>query len=193
MSALADRSLRVALETGVLTVDPLGEDAVQPASIDLRLGPRLLSPWGCLEEADFSTGALPRRYQEVSVEEAGWPLAPGTVALGATLERIALPSMMVGYLWGRSTLARLFVQVHAAGLLDPGYDGHPTLEIVNLGPHRVWLSAGDPIAQLVVHQLDGPAERLYGGSGLGSRYQGDTEPTPARCACGDAGGYRRGR
>lgn len=185
MSALSDQALRTALADGTLIVDPIGECAVQPASIDLRLGPFLKIPRPG-QEADLSCDELPERYRDVNISEHAYPLGPGESVLGATLERIELPPHLVGLLWGRSTVARLFVQVHAAGLLDPGYAGHPTLEIVNLGPFKVWLLAGNPIAQLMVLRMDASVERPYGTPGLGSRYQGDKVPTPARSAIGGA-------
>ena len=37
---LSDRSLREALEAGTIEVDPLGDNAIQPSSIDLRLAPQ---------------------------------------------------------------------------------------------------------------------------------------------------------
>ncbi|MCK6565835.1 MAG: 2'-deoxycytidine 5'-triphosphate deaminase, partial [Dehalococcoidia bacterium] len=35
---LSDRSIRREIEAGNIVVDPLGENAIQPASVDLRLG-----------------------------------------------------------------------------------------------------------------------------------------------------------
>ena len=34
---LSDRSIREALESGKIIVNPLGENAIQPASLDIRL------------------------------------------------------------------------------------------------------------------------------------------------------------
>ena len=39
---LSDRDIRRDLSEGKLRIDPLGEGAVQPASVDLRLGRELL-------------------------------------------------------------------------------------------------------------------------------------------------------
>jgi dCTP deaminase len=35
---LSDRTIRRETEAGNIVIDPLGEDAIQPASVDLRLG-----------------------------------------------------------------------------------------------------------------------------------------------------------
>ena len=179
MSVLSDTSIRSAIDAEHLWIRPLGDGAIQPSSVDLRLGPIVLIPTpGQIADLDDTT--LPERHNPINLKVGKMPLRPGDAVLGVTMEHVTLPTHLVGLLLGRSTIARLFVQVEAAGLLDPGYAGHPTLEIMNNGPHTVWLSAGMPIAQLMLLALDAPCESPYGSTSLGSRYQGDLFPTPAR-------------
>lgn len=182
MSVLSDRSLRTALSSLSavrLRVDECPDSAVQPCSLDLTLGPVITVPKPG-QHARLLTNEFPQAYTHTPIDGDPFALKPGMSVLGATAERIEIPNDQVGLLLGRSTVARLFVQVEAAGLLDAGYRGNPTLEITNNGPHTVYLDAGAPIAQLVVLRLTTPAERPYGSDGLGSRYQLDSFPTPAR-------------
>jgi deoxycytidine triphosphate deaminase len=57
-----------------------------------------------------------------------------------------------------------------------GWDGHLTLELLNLGPAALRVHRGMPVARLVLFTMDGPvasvrAHPCYGGGGhLGSRY-----------------------
>lgn len=70
--------------------------------------------------------------------EVGWVLQPGIGYLMHTVERIKT----VKYnpiLDGKSSIARLFIQVHAtAGYGDPGFDGQYTLEVFSQHPIRVY-------------------------------------------------------
>lgn len=177
MSALSDISIRAqlgALASSRLRIEPFVESALQPCSIDLTLGPVLTIP-GPGQNVRIKTNELPERYTHTRIDEIPYQLRPGESLLGCTAETVAIPDDLVGLLVGRSTVARLFVQVEAAGLLDAGYVGRPTLEISNHGPHTVWLDAGIQIAQLLLIRLTTPAERPYDG-----RYQGDLFPQPAR-------------
>ena len=179
MSVLSDLSLRTMLDCRRLLIDALGENAIQPASVDLTLGPILLVP-GPGQHVNFKEGVLPDKHRQVPIHKEPYCLKPGEAVLGATHEAVTIPDDLVGFVEGRSSIARVFMQIHAAGLLDPGYHGHPTLEIVNHGPHTIWLNAGDPICQLVLLRLTTRCERPYGSEGLGSRYQGDVMPSGAR-------------
>ena len=52
--------------------------------------------------------------------------------LGSTLERVTLPDDLVARLEG-SSLGRLGLLIHStAGFIDPGWDGHVTLELSNV-------------------------------------------------------------
>jgi dCTP deaminase len=176
---LSDASLRDRLarptEARIL-VEPLGPAAIQPSSIDVRIGSRL------------RVYAHPV-MQRVTTEEDWpdvlfngshtWTLRPGRCYLATTFEEIKVPGDLVCFIHGRSTMARLFLTPHQeAGLLDAGYEGRPTLEITVVLP--VELAPFDPIAQLVFHELDRPVLRPYGHPARRSRYQNQREPGPAK-------------
>lgn len=182
MSVLSDISLRAALGSLScvrLKVDGMTPDALQPSSIDLTLGPVITEP-RTGQVVRFKTDEYPQVFRHARCDESPFELRPGMSVLAATAERISIPNDLVGLLLGKSTVARVFVQVEAAGLLDPGYVGNPTLEVTNHGPHTVFLDVGVPIAQLVLLRMTTPAERPYGSESLRSRYQNDHFPTPAK-------------
>ncbi|QCI20263.1 dCTP deaminase [Buchnera aphidicola (Brachycaudus cardui)] len=61
-------------------------------------------------------------------------LQPGALVLSSTLEYIKIPNNLVGWLDGRSSLARLGLMIHAtAHRIDPGWEGNIVLEIFNAG------------------------------------------------------------
>lgn len=101
-------------------------------------------------------------------------MEPGGFMLGSIIERLWLPSDVVGFVHDKSTLARLGIAVQNT-IIEPGWHGYLTVEITNHGPDRVRLPAGSPIAQLVFHRTDVICEPYAG------KYQGQgVEPVAAR-------------
>lgn len=108
-------------------------------------------------------------------------LHPGEFVLGATLERLALPDDLAGRLEGKSSLGRLGLLTHStAGFIDPGFDGHITLELSNVANLPITLWPGMKIGQLCLFRLSSPAENPYGSASMGSKYQGQRGPTPSK-------------
>lgn len=76
-------------------------------------------------------------------------IAPGQFMLGHSMEYIKLPNTICGNLEGRSSFARLGIEIHmTAGFIDPGFEGVITFEIYNSGPSAVRLFPGMRIGQL---------------------------------------------
>src|SRR5262245_36425801 len=108
-------------------------------------------------------------------------LHPGEFVLGSTLERVSLPDDVVGRLDGKSSLGRLGLLIHStAGFIDPGWDGHVTLELSNVANLPITIYPGMKIGQLSFVQMTEPAEAPYGSGAIGSKYQGQKGPTPSR-------------
>ena len=127
---------------------------------------------------------LPQEELTEQVEVQGdqpFILHPGEFVLGSTLERVALPDDLVARLEGKSSLGRLGLLIHStAGFIDPGWNGHVTLELSNVANLPITIYHGMKIGQLSFVQLSEPASAPYGSDGLGSKYQGQQGPTPSR-------------
>ena len=117
---------------------------------------------------------------EVDGEEA-FILHPGEFVLGSTLERVTLPDDLVARLEGKSSLGRLGLLIHStAGFIDPGWDGHVTLELSNVANLPITIYPGDedrPALVRAAHRGGRAAVRV---EGIGSKYQGQRGPTPSR-------------
>lgn len=189
MAALSDGTIRRLIAEGRVRIEPFDEGMVQPASVDLRLGPsfRVFHNFR-VESIDLA--APPTGLTELVEIERDEPFVvhPGEFVLGRTQELVELPDDLVARVEGKSSLGRLGLIVHAtAGFVDPGFRGTLTLEITNLTRVPIKLWAGKPIAQLSFMALDRPAERPYGHPELGSHYHGQVEATESRYEGGPAG------
>jgi dCTP deaminase len=108
-------------------------------------------------------------------------LHPGEFVLGSTLERLAVPDFLVASIEGKSSLARLGLLIHStAGWIDPGFDGHITLELANVATLPITLYPNMKIGQISFVQMTTPADQPYGKGASGSKYQGQRGPTPSR-------------
>lgn len=175
---LSDRDLTAALKAGTLTVDPYTPTLLQPASIDVRLS-RLFRVFDnhTGTHIDPATPSEPLT-RLVHADGDGFILHPGEFVLGATMETIGVGPELAARLEGKSSLGRLGLLVHStAGFIDPGFEGHITLELSNVATLPIRLHPGMRIGQLCVMALSSPALHPYGSPGLGSRYQGQQGPT----------------
>ena len=129
-----------------------------------------------LDAAEISEAEL---TELVEVEEDHpFVLHPGEFVLGSTLERVRLPDDLVARLEGKSSLGRLGLLIHStAGYVDPGWKGTLTLELSNVANLPIALYAGMRIGQISFFRMSSAVERPYGSPELGSKYQGQAEPT----------------
>ena len=176
---LSDGTIRRLLADGRIHIEPMEDDQVQPASVDLRLGNsfRLLMNHTATCIDPFT--ANPDLTREVIVAD-GEPfiLHPGEFVLATTKETIGLPDDLVGRIDGKSSMGRWGVLIHAtAGFVDSAFKGEITLELSNVATLPVKLWPGMKIGQISFMQLDAPSERPYGHPDLNSKYQGQRGAT----------------
>ena len=169
---LCDRDILKAFEEGTIKVDPQPpEDAVSGVSVDLRLGARFrtfsshTTPFIDLSgsRADVEAAIEKVMSDEIVVEDSNeFFLHPGELALGITLESVTLPDDIVGWLDGRSSLARLGLMVHVtAHRIDPGWSGNIVLEFYNSGKLPLALRPGMSIGAISFEKMSGVADRPY--------------------------------
>jgi dCTP deaminase len=179
---LSDRTIRRLLSEGRIEIDPLDEALIQPSSVDVRVD----RFFRVFHNARYPFIDVKQPQEDLTelveiADENAFILHPGEFVLGSTLERIRLPDDLVARLEGKSSLGRLGLLIHStAGFIDPGWDGHVTLELSNVANLPITIYYGMKIGQLSFVQLSEPAETPYGADGLGSKYQGQKGPTPSR-------------
>ena len=179
---LSDKTIKEELDKGRIVISPLDPSDIQPASVDLHLDRKLLVFTNSRRPYIDVKESLSDLTESVEIKDSvPFILHPGEFVLGSTLEHIELPDDLVARLEGKSSLGRIGLVIHStAGFVDPGWKGNLTLELSNLSRLPITLYVGMKIGQISYLRLTTPAERLYGSSSLGSKYQGQTEPTPSR-------------
>jgi len=179
---LSDGDLRKELASGRLGLDPFDEVMIQPSSVDVRLD-RYFRVFNNTKYTHID----PRQQQDEltslveTADDEPFVLHPGEFVLGSTFESVELPDDLAGRLEGKSSLGRLGLLTHStAGFIDPGFQGHITLELSNVANLPITLWPGMKIGQLCLFRLTSAAEHPYGSQKAGSRYQGQRGPTPSR-------------
>ena len=93
--------------------------------------------------------------------------------LASTVERFQMPPDLIGIVHDKSTWARQGLSVFNT-VIESGWEGWLTLELVYHGNGTLHIPAGAGIAQVIFHRIEEPAS--YSG-----KYQGQADmPVPAR-------------
>lgn len=178
MGILPDHKLK---ELGPSLVYPFDPDMVQPASIDLHLDRYFYrstsGKWGAYLDASEPSDICFGDLEEVE-EGKCIGLAPEGFAIASTYERVMVPGNLLARFEGKSSLGRMGLLTHVtAGFIDPGFNGHITLELKNVMRYGWDFWPGMKIGQICFEELSEPVEHPYGYSGFGSHYQGQRGPT----------------
>ena len=168
---LSDATLKELMADGSLTVEPLSPAAVQPASIDLRLGNRFLTLE--VEGSEEISLDAENSYRELEGDEVVLP--PHSFLLATSLEYVKLPDDITAFVEGRSSIGRIGLSIQNAGWVDPGFEGRITLQLYNANQLPIRLRSGRRLCQLVFCRMDRAAENPYRG-----KYQGQQGPGRSR-------------
>lgn len=171
---LCDRHIRESLATGELVITPLPEDEstwLQPAGVDLRISDEFRRPDPHVRHVRPHALTGGEFTEPCGLNADGeFRLRPGEFVLARTMEWVKIPQGCAGNLDERSTYARCGVLMHlVAGNIEPGFEGHITLELANLTQRDILLKPGEPVVQLTLNMLSDMPERDY--ASKGGRYQ----------------------
>lgn len=169
---LCDTDIERYLDEGTISLTPRpANDKINGATIDVRLGNSFRvfrdysAPYidlsGPKEEVSAQLESVMSEEIIIAGNEAFF-LHPGVLALATTLESVKLPDNIIGWLDGRSSLARLGLMVHVtAHRIDPGWEGKIVLEFYNSGKLPLALRPNMVIGALSFEVLSGHAARPY--------------------------------
>ncbi|WP_102798708.1 dCTP deaminase [Bowmanella denitrificans] len=169
---LCDKDIKTWLNDGKIQIVPVPEDnMISGVTVDIRLGSKFrvfqdhAAPYidlsGRREEMEAALESVMSDEIEIAEGKAFF-LHPGELALAVTLESVTLPANVVGWLDGRSSLARLGLMVHVtAHRIDPGWSGNIVLEFFNSGKLPLALRPNMKIGALSFEVLSDFAEKPY--------------------------------
>ncbi len=187
---LSDKDISIALKAGRISITPEPPaNKIKGISVDLRLDNRFrvfndhTAPFIDLSGPREEVQTLLDKVMgnEIVIEEQqAFFLHPGELALASTLESISIPDDLVGWLDGRSSLARLGLMVHVtAHRIDPGWQGQIVLEIFNSGKLPLALRPGMDICAINFETLSSPADKPYN-KREDAKYRNQRGPTASR-------------
>jgi dCTP deaminase len=183
---LSDTAIQQAITSGEIKITPFTPKHLNVTSYDLTLGDevRVYTTWvSRLRDEMPSDGSELQPQYNFSIDsrqepktlawkfnsETGLVLKPGIGYLLHTRESV-FTSKYNPILDGKSSIGRLFIQVHAtAGYGDPNFDGQYTLEVIVQHPVRVY--PGMRFCQIRFHTISGELGKTYDQVG---HYVGDS-------------------
>ncbi|QPG06701.1 dCTP deaminase [Salinimonas marina] len=194
---LCDRDIFDHLQSGKISIHPMPDyDQISGVTVDIRLGNKfrvfeehqapyidLSGPKAEVQEALNSVMS----DEIVLPEDKAFFLHPGQLALAITHESVTLPDNIVGWLDGRSSLARLGLMVHVtAHRIDPGWSGNIVLEFFNSGKLPLALKPMMKIGALSFELLSQAAEKPYNAR-LDAKYKGQMGADASRISADEKG------
>jgi dCTP deaminase len=168
---LSDKTIQEHIANKKLTIHPLEDNQIQPASVDIRLGRHYLK----LAENQFEAMSLTDEIKYEAIEADEIIIPSNSFLLATTMEYIKLPNDLTAFVEGRSSIGRMGLFIQNAGWVDPGFEGEITLELYNANRLPIKLEAGRRICQLVFAEMDCAALNPYCG-----KYQGQKKAVGSR-------------
>jgi len=175
VSVLSNYHIYDAVRRQDIRILPFDPNMIQPASYDVHLGDSFVVYNNIFSDSypvdplkNVPTGKFLEGLDGIVIKSKEFILA-------TTLEILGLDNNTVARVEGVSSLGRLGLAVHTtAGYIDPGFHGQVTLELFNMAPYALRLTAGMRIAQFAFERLTGPSKGYKG------RYQSQMGVTGSR-------------
>ncbi|MFC3031215.1 dCTP deaminase [Pseudoalteromonas fenneropenaei] len=187
---LSDKHIKEALASGKISITPMpSDDMISGITVDLRLGSKFrvfqdhAAPYVDLSGKKEQINAAMESIMSDEIELAegqAFFLHPGELALAMTYESVDIPDDLVGWLDGRSSLARLGLMVHVtAHRIDPGWSGNIVLEFYNSGKLPLALRPKMKIGALSFETMTSPADSPYN-KRKDAKYKGQNSAVASR-------------
>ena len=141
---LSDKTITRMLGEKTLIINPMTEEQIQPASVDIRLG----NTFSVVDDTPSGIITLDSQIKYKSITTDTYLLLPGQFVLATTMEYFELPNNLTAFVEGRSSLGRMGLFIQNAGWVDPGFKGEITLELFNANRFAIELKSGWRIGHL---------------------------------------------
>lgn len=177
---LSDVDIKKLIKKEIIKIEPpVHTDDFRPCGVRIHLSNVIYELNDASESIDLRDNRIMQNqifinkfYKEINLqdlenESRPFVLEPGKMILGSTKEKIKMPNYMVGFIDGRSTVARFGITNNiTASVIDNMDNEHPkniTLEIANCGSLRFVLYPNLPIGMLLFSILSSRTDILPSG------------------------------
>lgn len=154
-----DVQIREGIEKGWLIIEPFDDEAVEPATYDLRVGHIAI--------LSTSTRPIDLRVQELIIVE------PFAAAFLQTEEVVTLSPRLVGRVGPRSNIMRSGLFVSTGPQIDPGFSGRLFVALFNLTDRPFSIKHRERFLSVEFHGLSRAPSKTYSGP-----HQNKTELSP---------------
>jgi dCTP deaminase len=158
---LVDSQIRQAVQDKVLSISDFDDDYVQPASYDLRIGPRIY-------EAPH-----PESPHDLSANGGGYRLPPYGMVVVESLENLVMAPQLAGRLGLKTDFTRRGMFASIGPQVDPGFRGKLFVSLFNMTATSHILQYREPFLTIEFHELAVRPDKIYDGS-----YQDKVSVTP---------------
>lgn len=181
-TVLSNQDIQSAIRSGDLQIRSPMELSIQPASIEIHLAQTV----AFLMRERFEDGVIDFKkptdnfldYREIDPQH-GLTIPEGTFFLGVSREWFSLPDQLRGKLDSNSSFDSLGLTVYTtAGLIDPGFQGHITLELKNNSGQPLIIYPDIKIGQISFSVLTSPATPYSGR--YRNEYSENPKPIPSQ-------------
>jgi dCTP deaminase len=165
---LSAKAIQAEIALGRLRVDPTPDvtTGYDTDSVNVHMGDRLYEwrprPQGMvtsLRLGGFKYREL-ERYALIELSPDGdgvITMRPGKFYQADLLEYLSLPENVCAHIEGKSSLARIGLQIHVtAPHAHAGWEGRLKLEMINHGPFNLEITPGFEIGQLFFYRIESP-------------------------------------
>lgn len=143
------------ISCGHIVVDPFVPGRINPNSIDISLGRKLLRYTNLPIDPRIEA-----EVEEIDLPDGGFVLEPGSFTLGSSVERVG-STHFVPIVHAKSSIARAGLFVHVtADLIDIGSIGTITLQLFSTLAFRI--VPGMLVAQMTFWRPEGEIELYHG-------------------------------
>lgn len=186
---LSDTDIKKAMKRNFIQITPaINIESIEGIAVDLQLGTKFRGfrasscPYidlaGTSSDLKKSLESVMEEQQELTASQR-YILHPGELVIALTYQRVTLANNIVGWLDGRSSLARLGLMVHVTShRIDPGWDGHIVLECYNSGKVPLALAPMMKICALNFEMLSCEVESPYA-SRKHAKYKDQSDASPS--------------
>lgn len=169
---LSDQKIEKWLNKGKLVINPRPSiNRINGITVDIRLGNKFRT-FNYKKNSFIDLGINKKNInnslktimnKEITLyKKDSFLLHPGELVLAITFESFIIPRNLVGWLDGRSSLARLGLMIHVTShRIDPGWNGAIVLECYNASKITLALRPGMFICALSFELIYGQVKRPY--------------------------------